>query len=227
MTQRNEQPDTSEENAMITRIGDEFDSRRLHPNTSDESTACGSSVPSDSVYCPNPAQSGKRTSRSGPCGCGAVKQPGERFCSRECGSRYWAKRKAERQAATCVKCGADFQALKDAVRKGAGIYCSTACCAAHATETGKFAGANNPRWLGGVSTDNMRYRRRQIERHPVEEAARRAVSREVRAGRMTRGPCEACGAERAQGHHDDYSKPLDVRWLCRPCHDEHHRIHRR
>ena len=35
-------------------------------------------------------------------------------------------------------------------------------------------------------------------------------------------PCEVCG-ESAQRHHDDYSKPLEVRWLCTRHHGEVHR----
>jgi ribosomal protein S27AE len=34
--------------------------------------------------------------------------------------------------------------------------------------------------------------------------------------------CSKCGAK-AQAHHDDYKKPLDVRWLCPKHHGEHHR----
>lgn len=35
--------------------------------------------------------------------------------------------------------------------------------------------------------------------------------------------CESCGAERLlHGHHDDYSQPLSVRWLCPTCHVNHH-----
>lgn len=36
--------------------------------------------------------------------------------------------------------------------------------------------------------------------------------------------CEACGRpERLDGHHYDYTKPLEVVWLCKPCHGQVHR----
>jgi len=31
-------------------------------------------------------------------------------------------------------------------------------------------------------------------------------------------PCEVCGSEDVERHHQDYSKPMLVRWLCRPHH---------
>lgn len=36
-------------------------------------------------------------------------------------------------------------------------------------------------------------------------------------------PCSVCGTEKdVHRHHDDYDKPLDIRWLCRGCHVDHH-----
>jgi ribosomal protein S27AE len=48
------------------------------------------------------------------------------------------------------------------------------------------------------------------------------VHRAKKAGRLTPLPCEKCGAVKVDAHHDDYSKPLQVRWLCRACHRAHH-----
>lgn len=45
----------------------------------------------------------------------------------------------------------------------------------------------------------------------------------VRRGIIEVKTCEICGGE-AEKHHDDYDKPKDVRWLCRPHHLEWHRI---
>jgi len=54
-------------------------------------------------------------------------------------------------------------------------------------------------------------------------AARELVADAVRSGRLKREPCERCGEAKVEGHHDDYSHPLSVRWLCRTHHREVHR----
>lgn len=60
------------------------------------------------------------------------------------------------------------------------------------------------------------------QRHPEKVTARSALNHAIRDGRLSRQPCEVCGGA-AQAHHHDYSKPLEVRWLCRAHHAEEHR----
>jgi hypothetical protein len=59
------------------------------------------------------------------------------------------------------------------------------------------------------------------ERYPGKARARTIVSNAVRDGRLQRQPCEICGDVKSQAHHDDYRKPLQVRWLCFVHHREH------
>lgn len=66
-------------------------------------------------------------------------------------------------------------------------------------------------------------KRAYSERNPIKRAAVTAVNNAIRSGRINRQPCEVCGNPKAQAHHDDYSKPLDVRWLCTKHHAEWHR----
>lgn len=61
------------------------------------------------------------------------------------------------------------------------------------------------------------------ERNPNKYAAHIAVGNAVRDGRLTKMPCQICGSSiMVQAHHDDYSKPLEVRWLCTTHHKEWH-----
>lgn len=62
-----------------------------------------------------------------------------------------------------------------------------------------------------------------VKRHPHQVRASVAVNNAVRDGRLTKQPCEVCGDPKVEGHHDDYSRPLAVRWLCDTHHKEHHR----
>jgi len=62
-------------------------------------------------------------------------------------------------------------------------------------------------------------------REPEKVLARKLVSRAVERGALLRGDCEVgddCHG-RVEAHHDDYSRPLDVRWLCSKHHGIEHR----
>ena len=66
----------------------------------------------------------------------------------------------------------------------------------------------------------QRWKKRNPERERAHQAVRAAV-----LGGLLRRPdcCENCGrARQVVAHHADYSRPLDVDWLCRRCHSARH-----
>lgn len=65
---------------------------------------------------------------------------------------------------------------------------------------------------------------RMRENHPDKAKAHRMVTYYLRTGGLVRpASCERCPrTTHIHGHHDDYSKPLDVTWLCPVCHKVRH-----
>jgi len=57
----------------------------------------------------------------------------------------------------------------------------------------------------------------------VKRAAHILIGNYVRDGKILKQPCEKCRNPKAEAHHDDYAKPLDVRWLCVDCHNKWHK----
>lgn len=70
------------------------------------------------------------------------------------------------------------------------------------------------------ATNNARVLKNRREKYGN---AHHQVLRAIERGEIIKQPCEKCGATETQAHHDDYNKPLDVRWLCDACHKEWHR----
>lgn len=64
----------------------------------------------------------------------------------------------------------------------------------------------------------IKYREKYIARYKFRNA--------VNAGKIAKLPCEVCGNPESQGHHEDYSKPFEVIWLCIVHHAQHHSLQR-
>jgi hypothetical protein len=60
---------------------------------------------------------------------------------------------------------------------------------------------------------------------PVKIRARAILYQALKAGSVLRPEhCEDCNeTAKVHAHHEDYSKPLDVDWLCTICHGKRHR----
>lgn len=115
----------------------------------------------------------------------------------------------------CTKCGED-KPLSEYNRCAAspdGLkwycrVCANACARSHYRE-------NRDHYIRQV--------KRWQREHPKATDAREAAALAVARGELSPQGCEVCSAtEDIHAHHDDYDKPLGVRWLCRSHHWQHH-----
>ena len=69
-------------------------------------------------------------------------------------------------------------------------------------------------------TASMREKLNAWKRNNREKVlAHKKVYNAIKSGKIVRMPCEICGITTAvQDHHEDYTKPLDVIWLCQKHH---------
>lgn len=97
---------------------------------------------------------------------------------------------------------------------------------------------NRERMREAMAT-NPAYRERQMQAHntnpkrdfwvkaakkkyPEKVKARTAVYGAIQRGDLVRQPCSVCGSPKSHAHHQDYSKPLQVDWLCQKHHGQEH-----
>jgi len=55
------------------------------------------------------------------------------------------------------------------------------------------------------------------------QKAHSQVAKAIRNGVLVRQSCVRCGEKNSLAHHEDYDHPLDVMWLCQPCHKQRHK----
>lgn len=57
-----------------------------------------------------------------------------------------------------------------------------------------------------------------MKANPEKVSAHQKVYHALSRGWLVKQPCEICGSLKSEAHHEDYSMPLLVRWLCRQDH---------
>lgn len=147
-------------------------------------------------------------------------------CQRK--NRVWVKENLKYvKILNCERCGKRYHK-----RYHNSKYCSPKCQRIEAAKLGAKAlhkthdmkGSNNPNWKGGISKDHYHYRKIQLKRYPEKTKCRRELMKAKKSGKIIPSEqCEHCNKKtKLHAHHEDYSKPLDVIWLCRPCHRKLH-----
>lgn len=63
------------------------------------------------------------------------------------------------------------------------------------------------------------------EKYPKKYKAHNMINNHKRDGNIYEEPCFVCGSLKVVAHHDDYDKPLNVRWMCQAHHKQWHVEH--
>ena len=127
----------------------------------------------------------------------------------------------------CLLCGNTFLVKESQLKHGKGKYCSVRCKGKAGRSVQNTFGENNPNWKGGLSFNQSNYdklRKEWRRNNPEAYFAHKKFDYAVRHGNIIRPKnCQFCGTKcRPDGHHEDYSIPLSVVWLCRSCHMARH-----
>lgn len=132
---------------------------------------------------------------------------------------------------TCIKCGLDLTEdffYKHAEMKNGHLSKCKDCCREYAIthrreniERIRMYDNNRDKTESRRAKKRM-YEKSHRERNVEKSRARNAVSNALRDGKIVKMPCEVCGNHVVTAHHEDYSQPLRIKWLCRSCHFHAH-----
>jgi len=73
----------------------------------------------------------------------------------------------------------------------------------------------------GIVAGN-RAKRKWRDKNSFKRSIHVTTGNAIRDGLLVKAPCECCEEPIVHAHHDDYDKPLEVRWLCSKCHEKWH-----
>lgn len=143
-----------------------------------------------------------------------------------------------RESRKCINCGITFFVLPKIRQKSCSIECyrlfakkNKKCSSCGSLQNLYYSmnicrSCNTERYkkyrkteVGKISVKNTQ--KRQYKKFREKAMARAKLNYHVKCGKIKKQSC-FCGEIKVDGHHSDYSKPLEVVWLCRLHHLQLH-----
>lgn len=129
----------------------------------------------------------------------------------------------------CSKCGQEKD-LKDFVKDKRAKTGYTSRCKECQNKAASRYRKDNPEKVKESKDKYKEHNRKAINDSLVKYAkhnkekkrAHGLVQKALEKGTLIKAACESCGKLEAEAHHEDYTKPLEVIWLCRYCHKQRH-----
>lgn len=152
--------------------------------------------------------------------------PKAKWCSRRCYVKHWTRAKRGTIVPAEKPCTACGKAFLPPIRQPNAASCSKRCGKRlNYLRNRELIKARTKLWAeNNRERANTKYREyRKLE--PEKAKARSKVGYAIATGKLLRPKnCEACGCLcKPQAHHyAGYDKPLTIKWLCIPCHNNEH-----
>ncbi len=158
--------------------------------------------------------------------CESVKEDVRQSYCNKCRSirnKEWAHRtgRASKYQTGLCPCGAE--------RKPTQRYFCTACKRENSRRYNELKGQTQANrdsfnaWYN-ANKEEFKVKRKEDHYYRLKNLARSTTNNAIASGILFRKPCEVCGINmNVEAHHDDYTQPLNVKWLCIKHHKELHR----
>ena len=115
----------------------------------------------------------------------------------------------EGKPTSCIVCGGKLH-------KKSEYYCSLKC----ESEYRPSISTEKPSFLS-----KWKVRKNKESKDPlviIRKKVRRKTNNLIKEGRLKRRPCVVCSNKEVLAHHEDYTNPFEIIWLCEEHHKDYH-----
>lgn len=135
------------------------------------------------------------------------------ICSDETKKKIWNSNRWTWIKFSCDYCWKENEEKQSHYKKKNRHFCNTKCYSNFRMYILPKEEQHAYKWWGMPEEEKL-----------IRIEARNLLNKSIKKWTVTRKNCESCGNTKSEWHHHNYYLPLDVKWLCKKCHIQEHKI---